>query len=197
MVSSWSVERGGRSYRISRDRVNRVRVCFVMHGVGVMTEMSFEDLFRQQYPLLVAVGVAVVGRVDVARDLAQETMARAHANWATVIAVDVPEAWLRRVMNNLVIDHLRREQVEQRALERLERRPVPESTVMTSLTRMDELLAVLPERQRLIVALTYVCDLSVADVAAALDIAPGTVKASLWKARRTLEKHLNDEESTR
>lgn len=168
-----------------------------MHGVGVMTEMSFEDLFRQQYPLLVAVGVAVVGRVDVARDLAQETMARAHANWATVIAVDVPEAWLRRVMNNLVIDHLRREQVEQRALERLERRPVPESTVMTSLTRMDELLAVLPERQRLIVALTYVCDLSVADVAAALDIAPGTVKASLWKARRTLEKHLNDEESTR
>ncbi len=168
-----------------------------MHGVGVMTEVSFEDLFRQQYPLLVAVGVAVVGRVDVARDLAQETMARAHANWPTVIAVDVPEAWLRRVMNNLVIDHLRREQVEQRALERLERRPVPESTVTTSLTRMDELLAVLPERQRLIVALTYVCDLSVADVAAALDIAPGTVKASLWKARRTLEKHLNDEESTR
>ena len=161
-----------------------------------MTELSFEDLFRQQYPLLVAVGVAVVGRVDVARDLAQETMARAHANWATVAAVDVPEAWLRRVMNNLVIDHLRREQVEQRALERFERRPVPESAVTTSLTRMDELLAVLPERQRLVVALTYVCDLSVGDVAAALDIAPGTVKASLWKARRTLEKHLNDEESS-
>ena len=64
-----------------------------------------------------------------------------------------------------------------------------------SLTRMEELLAVLPARQRLVVALTYVCDLPVADVAAALDIAPGTVKASLWKARRTLEKHLNDERS--
>lgn len=80
-------------------------------------------------------------------------------------------------------------------MERLERRPLPESTVSTSSTRMDELLALLPERQRLVVALTYVCDLAVADVAAALDISPGTVKASLWKARRTLEKHLNDEES--
>ena len=62
---------------------------------------------------------------------------------------------------------------------------------------MDELLAVLPERQRLVVALTYVGDLSVAEVAAALDIAPGTVKASLWKARRNLEKHLNDERNSR
>jgi len=161
-----------------------------------MAELSFEDLFRQQYPLLVAVGVAVLGRVDVARDLAQETMARAHANWPTVAAVDVPEAWLRRVMNNLVTDHLRRQRVEQRALERLVSRPVPESTVTMSVTRMDELLAVLPERQRLVVALTYVCDLSVADVAAVLEIAPGTVKASLWKARRNLEKHLNDERSS-
>jgi RNA polymerase sigma factor (sigma-70 family) len=165
--------------------------------VGVVVELSFEGLFRQQYPLLVAVGVAVLGRVDVARDLAQETMARAHANWATVTAADVPEAWLRRVMNNLVIDHLRRQRVEQRALERLESQPVPVSTVTTSRTSMDELLAVLPERQRLVVALTYVGDLSVAEVAVALDIAPGTVKASLWKARRNLEKHLNDEESTR
>ena len=192
-----TVEQGGKRYRFCRRGVNRVRVCFVIHGVGVMAELSFEDLFRQQYPLLVAVGVAVLGRVDVARDLAQETMARAHANWATVAAVDVPEAWLRRVMNNLVTDHLRRQRVEQRALERLESRPVPESTVTTSPTRMDELLALLPERQRLVVALTYVCDLSVADVAAALDIAPGTVKASLWKARHNLEKHLNDERSSR
>ena len=174
-----------------------MRACFVIQGVGVMMELSFEDLFRQQYPLLVAVGVAVLGRVDVARDLAQETLARAYANWETVAAVDVPEAWLRRVMNNLVTDHLRRQRVEQRALERLESRPVPESTVTVSLTRMAELLAVLPERQRLVVALTYVGDLSIADVAAALDIAPGTVKASLWKARRNLETHLNNEKSSR
>jgi RNA polymerase sigma factor (sigma-70 family) len=164
-----------------------------MHGVKVMAGLSFEELFREQYPALVAVGVSVLGSADTARDLAQETMARAHANWATVAAADVPEAWLRRVMNNLLVDHLRRRQVEERALQRVANRPPVEPMVHGSATQMAEMLAVLPERQRLVVALTYVADLSVADVAAALGIAPGTVKASLWKARRTLEKHLNEE----
>ena len=180
----------------SRPAVNRLGVHFVSQGVSVMTDISFEDLFRQQYPLLVAVGVAALGRVDVARDLAQETMARAHVNWDKVEAADVPEAWLRRVMNNLVTDQLRRQRVEQRAFQRLASRPPPEVTMTTPLLRMKDLLAVLPERQRQVVALTYVGDLSVAEVAAALDIAPGTVKASLWKARRRLEKHLRDERST-
>jgi predicted RNA polymerase sigma factor len=60
-----------------------------------MAGSSFEKLFREQSPSLVAVGVAVLGTADVARDLAQETMARAHANWETVAGADVPEAWPR------------------------------------------------------------------------------------------------------
>jgi RNA polymerase sigma factor (sigma-70 family) len=169
--------------------VNRFGVWFVIDDVHVAVGLSFEDLFRVQYPRLVAVGLAVVGSVEVARDLAQETMTRAHANWETVANFDVPEAWLRRVMNNLLVDHLRRREAERGALERLARRPGPTTSVAGE-SRLAEMLAVLPERQRLVAALTYVGDLPVVDVAAALGIAPGTVKASLWKARRTLEKHL-------
>lgn len=161
-----------------------------------MVRLSFEDLFREQYPRLVAVGAAVLGGVDAGRDVAQETMARAHANWDSVSNADVPAAWLRRVMNNLLIDQLRRRQVEQRAMERLASGVQHAEAASSDVSsRMAELLAVLPERQRLVVALTYVADLSVADVAAALDIAPGTVKATLWKARRSLEKYLRDEGS--
>ena len=182
-----------RSIAKSQGRVNRFGVWFVIDDVHVAVGLSFEDLFRVQYPHLVAVGLAVVGSVEVARDLAQETMARAHANWETVANIDVPEAWLRRVMNNLLVDHLRRREAERGALERLARRPGPNTTVVGE-SRLAEMLVVLPERQRLVVALTYVGDLSVVDVAAALGIAPGTVKASLWKARRTLEKHLTKQE---
>jgi RNA polymerase sigma factor (sigma-70 family) len=46
----------------------------------------------------------------------------------------------------------------------------------------------LPERQRLAVFLHYFADLPYEDVAVVLDIAPGTVAASLNAARSTLRK---------
>ena len=48
----------------------------------------------------------------------------------------------------------------------------------------------LPERQRAAIALYYLEDLSIADVAATLGVTEGTVKASLFQARATLAKSL-------
>jgi RNA polymerase sigma factor (sigma-70 family) len=157
--------------------------------VEVKADVSFEELFRDQYPHLVAFGLSMTGSVEVGRDLAQETMARAHQRWAEVVDADVPEAWLRRVMKNLVVDHFRRLQVESNALGRLSART--ESTVAVgSESRLADLLAMLPERQRLVAGLVYGSDLSIGEVADALDIAPGTVKATLWKARRSIRRQL-------
>jgi len=149
-------------------------------------------MFRDLYPRLVAVGVGMLGDVEVARDLAQETMARGHRNWITVSAADSPEAWLRRVMINLVIDHLRRRRAEARALERVA--TVAAADVGRTELPMAEMLAVLSERQRAVVTLFYVDDLPIATIAKVLGIAPGTVKALMWKARRTLMRQLAEEE---
>ena len=51
-------------------------------------------------------------------------------------------------------------------------------------------LGALPERQRLVVCLHYLADLSVDDVAAALEVAPGTVKSQLHDARSNLLRSL-------
>lgn len=160
----------------------------------VATSLDFETLFRSQYPQLVAFGVAMTGDVETARDLAQETMARAHDHWTDVEATDVPEAWLRRVMRNLTVDHFRRTGTERRALDRFGGRAVGGSDAPVDST-MAELLAVLPERQRAVVALYYVDDLPTAEIAQTLSIAQGTVKALLWKARRTLARELAKETS--
>ena len=42
------------------------------------------------------------------------------------------------------------------------------------------------------VALYYADDLSIDEIAETLDIAAGTVKALLWKARRRLEQYLEE-----
>lgn len=157
-----------------------------------MTDRDFDVLFRSLYPRLVAVGVAMLGDVEVARDLAQETMARGHRRWVAVSSADSPEAWLRRVMINLVIDHLRRRRVEARAMERLARGAVHVEDTRAD-PRLAEMLEVLSDRQRAVVTLFYVDDLPIAAIAKVLAIAPGTVKALLWKARRSLERHLEEE----
>lgn len=155
----------------------------------VDVEHSFEELFRDQYPRLVAFGLSMTGSVEVARDLAQDTMSRAHQNWETLSAADVPAAWLTRVMRNLVIDHGRRQHVESNAIERLSRHVDAVADVVVE-SRLDDMLAVLPERQRVVVAMVYCADYSIAETAAALGIAQGTVKATLWKARRSIGRYL-------
>ena len=52
----------------------------------------------------------------------------------------------------------------------------------------------MPERQRTVVALRYIEDLAVADIASLVEVSEGTVKTSLFRARRTLARVLGAEE---
>jgi RNA polymerase sigma-70 factor (ECF subfamily) len=144
---------------------------------------------------MVALGVSVVADVDIARELAQETMLRAHAHWDEVCCYERPDAWLRRVMTNLLIDHLRATHAERRALERLRARPaapLPEEHVDGE---WRSLLAILPPRQRIIVALYYGQDISIEHIARDLQISEGTVKSALGKARARLQQSITKEQS--
>ena len=99
--------------------------------------------------------------------------------------MDRPGAWIRRVLINLAIDWQRRRGRERRALLRLAPAPPVELADPTS-TRFWAAVRRLPDRQRAAVALHYLEDLSVDEIAEILQVAPGTVKSSLFKARRTL-----------
>ena len=50
----------------------------------------------------------------------------------------------------------------------------------------------MPERMRTVVCLHYLSDLRVDDIAAALEIAPGTVKSTLHDGRQRLRRLLED-----
>lgn len=158
-------------------------------------ETEFEALFRDVFPRLVSLGALKTGRVDIARDLAQETMTRAHARWDELATYDAPAAWCRTVMVNLLIDHHRSRAAEQRAVERIGGAPDPAPLATPSLDEWTELVAPLPERQRMIVTLYYADDLTVGQIAQLLDTSRGAIKAALFKARRTLRQRLDEEHS--
>jgi RNA polymerase sigma-70 factor (ECF subfamily) len=167
--------------------------------VTVAVTHDFETVFRAVFPRLVSLGTLKTGRVDVARDLAQETMLRAHTRWDDLAGYDSPEAWCHTVMTNLLIDHHRSAESEQRAVDRLvgraDDRPADQRdhTATTALDRWNELVGVLPDNHRTIVTLYYADDLSVGQIATLLGTSRGAVKAALFKARRTLRRHLDVE----
>jgi RNA polymerase sigma-70 factor (ECF subfamily) len=160
--------------------------------VDVGTVTAFEAFFRAEHPKLVALGWALTGDPETARELAQEALLRAYRDWAKVADYDNPGGWVRRVVANLATDRHRRRRSEEAALSRLP--PSEPAALLDPATdHWWRAVRALPDGQRAVVALHYLEDMSVADVAATLGLAEGTVKTQLARARQTLARALAEE----
>jgi RNA polymerase sigma-70 factor (ECF subfamily) len=155
---------------------------------------GFDAFFTRELPRLVTVLTAVTGDRMVAEELAQEAMLRAHQRWARISRYDLPAAWVRRVALNLASQSRARRRSEHRALAKvtdLGRAPRPEPAHdFWALVRQ------LPPRQAAAVALHYLEDRPVAEVASILGCAEGTAKAHLHKGRAALARLLENPEPT-
>jgi len=137
---------------------------------------DFEGLFAREFERCVRVARRIIGREDLARDLAAEAFARAWARWPS-LRHQQPGAWVVRVTVNLAIDTTRR-RVAQIAAPAFAQSP--EDSSITKLTLAAALRA-LPVQQRTAIALRYLADYSEADVATALEVSKGTVKVHLHR----------------
>lgn len=161
----------------------------------VAVRVSFEDFYLKDFQAVVGLAYALSGSRWLAEDLAQEAFLAAHRNWPRVSSYDQPGAWVRRVVANLSVSAFRRRMVEARALARLglgERHRLPELPADDA--EFWEAVRSLPRRQSQVVALHYLEDLPIAEVAAILDMASGTVKKHLFDGRRELARRLRTEE---
>jgi RNA polymerase sigma-70 factor (ECF subfamily) len=147
-------------------------------------EDDFRVMFVSEHPRLVALGVALTHDRGVAEEVAQEALLRAYRDWSRVARLDRPGAWVRRVALNLIADRGRRAATERRAQHRWgSRRDGIEDPVFDA--EFWSAVAELPERQRSAVALFYVLDRSVDEVAATMGIRSGTVHRMLHDARES------------
>jgi RNA polymerase sigma-70 factor (sigma-E family) len=152
----------------------------------------FEDFYLQEYPRVVKLAYALSGSHAGAEDTAQEAFLRAYRDWDRVGSYEHRAAWVRRVAANLATSGLRRRLLEARALARLAGRREPALDPLPA-DNADFWRAVraLPQRQAQAVALYYLEDLSIRQIAGVLDCAEGTVRAHLAKARGTLARRLH------
>lgn len=133
-------------------------------------DVLFPVLFRRAYQ----VAFHMLGsRVD-AEDLAQEATARALARWRTV-SFRQPEAWVAVVATHLALDVERRRRRRWHLLFSRDPSADGDALAMVRMALCDGLRS-LPVRQREVVILRYVMDLSQEEVASELGISAGAVK---------------------
>jgi RNA polymerase sigma factor (sigma-70 family) len=150
---------------------------------------EIEALYRSRSAAFLRFATAFLGDHELARDTVQEGFARALRRRESFRGEGSVEAWLWRTVVNTVRNTRR-----SRALRRVQ--PLDPETAGADEAPageaglLREAVARLPERQRACVFLRYFADLDYAGIAAALDVTPGTVAATLNAAHRALRAHL-------
>ena len=136
----------------------------------------------------------VTGSRALAEDAVQEALVRAWERSERGEPIASLPAWVTRVAMNLSRSGVRRLRAELRARARLGPGPADRGTAGAE-ARVDlgRALTALPRRQREVTVLRYHLGLDVAEIAAALGVTEGTVKTSLFRARRALAAALGVE----
>lgn len=157
---------------------------------------AFDAFYRSNYASVVRLAYSLCGSMQVAEELAQEAFVTAHQRWERLGGFDRPDLWVRRVVINRSISFRRREATERRALEQLHDRDATGTTVDPPLGDA-ELWAALRElspRQAEALALFYVEDQPISEVAKILGLGEETVKTHLKRGRAALAERLAERE---
>lgn len=163
-----------------------------MENMVVSTPAEFDVFYRREFSSLAVVAGTVAANRSIGEDIAQEALAKANQQWAKVSVLDKPGAWVRRVAINLAIGRKRRTVSEAKALLKLG----PDAATAAETRRGDPAVwaAVddLAPKQRAVIALHYLEDRPVAEIAEIMDISVSAATSNLHKARTNLATMLGE-----
>jgi RNA polymerase sigma factor (sigma-70 family) len=157
--------------------------------------LTFDDFYRSEYRHVLGLAFVLTGNQWVAQDTAQDAFTAAFRHWRSIVAYDSPGAWVRRVTCNRAASVLRRRVREAKALMRLAGRTQPYIDLDEGDEAFWQAVRRLPPRQAQAVALYYMEDYSVREIAEVLDCSEGTVKTHLSRARDAVARQLRLEDA--
>jgi RNA polymerase sigma factor (sigma-70 family) len=155
-------------------------------------EIRHDPRFDAAFDELFAVAERVARRVAgaaAAEDIAAEVMGRTLARWSKVRSLPHRQAWVARVAFHEALDVSRRQRRQLERLPVLSSRDLAED--LTTRVALNDSLARLPKRQREVVGLRYLADLSEADTAQQLGITVGSVKQHGRRALQSMRERLD------
>jgi RNA polymerase sigma-70 factor, ECF subfamily len=146
----------------------------------------------------------IVGNVEDAQDLTQETFIKALQRKSQLKEIDKAGHWLSRIASNTAIDHLRRtKKVSVTDLKNLPEQMAfahgesPEQLLLRGerRLRLDGGLALLTERERMAILLRDVEDVPAEEVARQMNCSMATVRSHIANARIKFRRYLESRKS--
>jgi RNA polymerase sigma factor (sigma-70 family) len=150
--------------------------------------VEFEWVFRSTYPSVLRTVFVVLHDRGLAEEVTQDAYLRLYERWRGVVGIDHPQAWVRQVAVRLAIKQARRNRAQPVVT------LVDESGDGDRLPDVDlaRAIASLPAQQRAAVALFYLEDRPVDEVAKLLGVSTSTAKQHLLRARARLAESLSE-----
>jgi RNA polymerase sigma factor (sigma-70 family) len=154
------------------------------------TLAAIEGIYRSHLPEFRRAAAAITGDRELACDAVQDAFARAVGRRAGFRSEGTLNGWIWRIVLNTTVSQTRGRKPTSPLAGDLSTSDNGRTDATTE--RVRSALAQLPTRQRLVLFLHYYADLDYATIAEAIDISPGTVGATLNKARAKLRRWLEE-----
>ena len=158
---------------------------------------AFELLYRAHAPAVHALARRMLGDDGAAREMVQDVFVRAWERLGSFRGESGFGTWLHRVGVNLILNQLR---VTKRDLARFidddadGTTPIPAFATSSGIDEridLDAAIARLPAGARTVFVLHDIEGYAHDEIAQMLGLAPGTIRAQLWRSRRLLMRHLD------
>ena len=177
--------------------VERVLDDYLVASARLGDRKAFALLVRRWHPKLLAHAWRLLGRDEAARDAVQEAWAQIVRGLPRLGDSGAFPAWAYRIVSRRCSRAIGAAQRGRRLEARIAAEPrteaVPPDEGRIDGERVRTALGALPPEQRATIALFHLEEMSVAEVAVALDVPAGTVKTRLMHARRKLRSVLEGE----
>jgi len=165
---------------------------------------AYKGLMERHRQAIFHIILKIVRDNEAAADLVQETFMKAFSSLATYRSEFKFSTWLYRIGANTAIDHLRKQRMKTLSLdspqtldgsgeiEVPDNSYNPEKDLINREQRfsINEAIDSLPEKYRVVIIYRHKDDKSYEEIADALSLPVGTVKARIFRARELLKKKL-------
>ena len=147
---------------------------------------EFDAFYTATSHRLVGQLFAMTGDLGEAEDALQEAYIRAWQHWPKISGYENPEVWVRSVAFKLCVNAWWKTRNRLSAHRRAAPRHEASPELGPDLTALVQALRRLPDRQRRVLVLRYVADLTVDQIATETGMVAGTVKSLLSRGRTAL-----------